>query len=118
MCLGMQSGIEAAAHATNQIANENNNNEHFSTILVDSNNSFNQNNRKDVLHTLRHRWPSASRLVYNLWKGHSLLFVHGSDHVIHSQEGNTQGCSSAMHGHGLAVLPLIESVPKLNNDTW
>lgn len=79
--------------------------------MVDARNAFNACNRKTMLCVIRHRWPSASRFVFNFYRHAMPCIIRGTDgsyRTILSREGTAQGCPIAMYAYGILTLPLVE----------
>jgi len=55
-------------------------------------------------------WPWCSRFLFNTHQGYARLFVQGSDQVLLSREGVTQGDPLSMMMYAFAVIPLICSL--------
>ena len=82
-------------------------------LLVDARNGFNELNRKCMLWTIRHLWPSAARFSYNLYRHQAILVVRRCPDTatfLLSREGVTQGCPLAMVHYGLALVPLARRI--------
>ena len=81
--------------------------------MIDANNGFNEINRKAMLWTVRHLWPTGSRFAFNCYRHSGQLILRrgradGSCYVLHSSEGVTQGDPLGMVLYGLAVTPLTK----------
>ena len=79
-------------------------------LLVNARNAFNSVNRLAALWNARILWPRCSRFLFNTYHGYARLFVQGSDQVLLSKEGVTQGDPLSMMIYTVALLPLIHSL--------
>jgi len=52
----------------------------------------------------------CSHFLFNTYRGYARLFVQGSDQVLLSKEGVTQGVLLSMMMYAVVVLPLIRSL--------
>ena len=87
--------------------------DHEAVLMVDAYNGFNELSRKAMLWTVRHRWASGSRLVFNCYRHAAMLVLRrrtGPAETILSQEGVTQGDPLSMVVYGLTLVPLAELV--------
>ena len=75
-------------------------------LLVDASNAFNALNRKAALNNLKYTCPEFSGYVNNLYRGDAELFVAGSDEVVMSCEGTTQGGSESGGFYAGGLIPL------------
>ena len=102
LCGGQIAGIEAAIHSVHR---------EFHTegveavLLVDASNAFNSLNREAALHNIRHICPPLAKVLINIYREPTELFVDGQ--TLLSQEGTTQGDPFAMPFYALATVPLI-----------
>ena len=78
--------------------------------MVDAHNTFNSVNRLAALWNARILWPRCSRFLLNTYRGYARLFVQGSNKVLLSKEGVTQGDPLSMMMYAVALLPLIRSL--------
>ena len=79
------------------------------TLLVDATNAFNELNRKAMLWTVAHLWPSGARFSFNCYRHSTVMVVRrrgGTPEYILSREGVTQGDPLSMLLYGLAMTPL------------
>ena len=63
-------------------------------------------NRKAALNNLKYTCPEFSGYVNNLYRGDAELFVAGSDEVVMSCEGTTQGGSESGGFYAGGLIPL------------
>ena len=116
---GIKSGIEGAIHAFNdlfdQLAKDG-----WGFLLVDASNAFNSVSRPAALWNARILWSRCSRYLFNSYKGFALLMIAGSEAILLSQEGVTQGDPLAMLLYGIAILPLIRQLknPDISKQNW
>ncbi len=103
LCAGQNSGCEAAAHAMQDIYEEE---ETDGVLLIDASNAFNTLNREAMLHNIRHLCPELSIYVRNIYGFRARLFVAGGSEIT-SSEGTTQGCPAAMGSYAVGILPLL-----------
>eukprot|EP00956_Cyclotella_meneghiniana_P031787 scaffold84827_cov23-Cyclotella_meneghiniana.AAC.1 len=84
--------------------------------LVDASNGFNRLKRYQALWTARHRWAKGSRLAFNCYRHHNIVIVRRGGgktaHVIHAEEGVSQGDPLSMALYGVALLPLAENLKR------
>ena len=106
---GIKGGIEGGIHAVRQIL------EHDETegcLLIDAGNAFNALAREATLWNCRIMWPSGSRFLFNTYRGYARIFINGTDEIILSKEGSTQGDPLAMPMYGVGVVPLAREVKR------
>ena len=105
VCVGQESGCEAAIHAMRQIfADE----KTEGTLLVDATNAFNLINRQAALHNISVICPLlAQQVPFNTYQAPVRCVVQGSGEVS-SSEGTTQGDPLATVMYALALSPLID----------
>ncbi len=108
LCSGAKAGIEAAAHAMNDMFDSD---ETEGVLLVDAANAFNVLSRPAMLWNCRVLWPRCSRFLFNAYRGYSVIVLRGvtpsAVRVLYSREGTTQGCPLAMLAYAVGILPLI-----------
>ena len=84
----------------------------FGACLIDADNAFQRINRYLMLWNMFHRWHIVSRLAFNRYRHHNLVFVQDEPgkgcHVITSREGVAQGCVLGMFLYGIGLMPLCE----------
>ena len=107
VCAGLQGGVEAAIHAMRRMYDDPDCN---AVLLVDAENAFNSLNRSVALHNLKITCPEFFKYVLNTYRQPSDLFVSNSADAILSQEGTTQGDTSAMGMYAAGLMPLIEKL--------
>ena len=83
-------------------------------LLIDARNSFNEENRTDILWAVRHEWPSGAQFTFNCYRQWATLVVREtgdrSGHFFNSKEVMTQGGPLAMIAYGIGVLPLTREL--------
>ena len=77
-------------------------------LLVDANNAFNSLNRQVTLRNILHLCPSITRFLINTYCCGIYLLV--SAKFLSSNEDTAQGDPLGMIMHGLATMPLIQSL--------
>ena len=107
LCMGQRCGIEHAIHSLRAIFDENE-----AVLLIDARNALNLRNRKLALENIRICCPALFNAVKNSYSSPSPLYVNGT--TLWSEEGTTQGDPLAMCMYGVAILPLIQKISKLN----
>ena len=90
LCSGLEAGIEAAIHAMNDLFDEKKG-KGWDVLLVDASNAFNALNRKAAQWNARHLWPCGCRFLFNTYGGPAALLLDGSNTLLFSREGVTQG---------------------------
>ena len=106
-CTGVESGIEAAIHATRETFNRETSD---GLLLVDATNAFNTLNRKVALENMKTTCPAFYRFLNNCYQSPADLYIAGSSERLQSEEGVTQGDPAAMQMYGLAIRPLIDKI--------
>ena len=89
LCTGISGGAEGAIHAVNALFEELQNDtqqdheigEPWVLLKLDANNAFNMLNRDVAILLCRIYWPSASRYVFNSYRGDPILIVRSSGGV-------------------------------------
>ena len=114
LCAGLEAGIEAAIHSLNDIFEEQKD-AGWGVLLLDASNAFNALNRKAALWQARHLWPRGCRFLFNTYKGWAALVLAGSDCLLYSKEGTTQGDPLSMAFYAIGVLPLIRDLKDLKS---
>ena len=107
LCGGLQGGVEAAIHAVRKIFEEE---ATEAILLVDAENAFNALNRNTALRNLRYTCPELFTYILNTYRQEADLFIANSDDLIQSQEGTTQGDTSALGWYALSLMPLLREV--------
>jgi hypothetical protein len=114
LCAGLEAGIEGGIHATQALWNLHETEENWGFLLIDAFNSFNEQNRIEMLWVVRHQWPSGARFVFNNCYNHWAVLVlrgnNGHAVFIFSKEGVTQGDPLSMFAYGIGILPLIRQL--------
>jgi hypothetical protein len=117
LAAGLESGIEGAIHAMNDLWDQCNQEESFGYLLIDARNAFNEQNRTMMLWNTRHLCPMLALFAFNVYKHHSILHIRSLDGdpgaVLHSREGVTQGDPLSMVLYGVGMLPLIKQLKEL-----
>ena len=77
-------------------------------------NAFNEDNRKSMLFSVRHKWPSGAQFTFNNYHHWATLVVHdtedGPGHFLYRKEGVIQGEPLATIANNIGVLPLIREL--------
>jgi hypothetical protein len=107
VCGGLQGGVEAAIHSMRRIYEDSTTE---ALLLVDAENAFNSLNREAALNNLQYTCPEFFRYVANTYRKPSDLYVANSDDILSSEEGTTQGDTSAMGMYACSLMPLVESL--------
>ena len=115
LCAGTKAGIEGAVHALNELF-EVGKSDGRGVLLMDAANAFNSLNRIAVLWNARVLWPRCSRFLFNTYRGWASLVIRGSESVLYSKEGVTQGDPLGMFMYAVGSLPLISHLK--NCDKW
>ena len=105
-CAGLPGGIEASIHAMRQMYEDD---DVEGVLLVDASNAFNALNRKAALHNVQYTCPELSTFVKNIYGCNAELFVSGSDQVVYSCEGTTQGGPESMGFYAASTTMLSNS---------
>ena len=86
----------------------------FGAGLYDAANAFQALNRYLLLWTCGHLWNKASRIIFNRYQHHNLVYVRRvpgkAPIIIHSKGGIAQGCGMAMQVYGIVLLSLCISM--------
>jgi len=107
-CAGLKGGIEASIHA---IRRKYEDEETEGILLVDASNAFNALNRKAALHNIQHTCPEFAIFTRNLYRCDADLFLPGSEEIISSPEGTTQGGPESMGFYAVATVMLTRPEP-------
>ena len=113
-CAGVESGIEAAIHATAMTFEEDS---CEALLMVDADNAFNRLNRKVALHNIQRSCPSLYQFLYNGYKEPAKLHLGDGTHIL-SEEGATQGDTLAMAKYALGTKNLIIKSRQANQDVF
>ena len=97
----------------NALWQEHGNEDQWGILLVDAANAFNMVNRKAMLWTVRHKWPSGARFAFNCYSHAGHIVLRGAFEWLLSREGVTQGDPLSMVIYGLALLPLVERLESI-----
>ena len=63
-----------------------------------------------ALSNCRTLWPSCSRFFLKTYRCYARILIGGTDEIILSKEGSTQGDPLGMHIYGIGVIPLIDEL--------
>ena len=107
LCVGHDSGCEAAVHALRTIFEDE---ESEAVLLVDASNAFNSLNRSNALHNIMNVCPSVATIAINSYRQHPQLFI--DKEKLLSQEGTTQGDPLAMAIYAISLQPLVKCLNK------
>ena len=100
LCVGHDSGCEAAVHAMGTIYEEE---ESKAKLLVDASNAFNCLNRSNALHNIKSICPSLVTMAINSYRQYPQLLI--DKEKLLSQEGTTQGDPQQWQYMPLAYSP-------------
>jgi hypothetical protein len=81
--------------------------------VMDTENGFNNLNRKAMMWTVRHEWAEGSRMAFNFYRHSAILVMHGKNGYVAyelSKEGVMHGCPLPMLLYGVALTPLAWSL--------
>ena len=109
LCAGVSSACEGIVHTVKEVFDSG---DAEGLLLVDASNAFNSLNRKLALRNILHQCPSLGRILINLYRVESSLFI-GKDTLL-SREGTTQGDPLAMVMYGVASIPLINELNRIS----
>ncbi len=107
LCSGIPSGVEAAVHSMRKIYEDP---KTQAIMLVDASNAFNSLNRTVALNNIRVTCPQFSKFIINTYRTPAKLYLHGSEEVLYSEEGTTQGDVAAMPFYSCSTMPLIHNL--------
>ena len=110
---GLKVRIDGAIHGVQALWDKNWSTEEWFFFLIDTNIAFNEINRVGVLWTVQNLWLSIARFVFNCYRHwSSIVFLNGNgtDSILHSREGMTQGDTLVMIPYGIWILPLIKNI--------
>lgn len=114
LCSGLSCGIEGGIAAAKELWRSQSDDEDWGYLTIDAKNAFNELSRVQMLWSVRHLWPSASRYIYNCYKGWAQLVLRGGREkeltLIPSREGVTQGDPMSMICFGITTIPIIKEV--------
>ena len=117
LCSGLKSGIEAGIHAIKTLFNDHSE-EGWGLLLIDAANAFNSISRPMALWNARILWPRCSRFLSNSYSGFALLIIRGSEVMLFSREGVTQGDPLAMQFYAIGVMPLVRLLKEPQPSRW
>ena len=109
LCAGVSSVCEAVVET---VKSEYESDSVEGVLLVDASNAFNSLNRNLALRNILHLCPSLGRVLVNLYRIESSLFI-GKDTLL-SKEGTTQGDPLAMIMYAVASVPLINKLSSID----
>ena len=107
---GVEEGIDVGIHAMSLLCARHSHEEGWGFLLVDTHNTFNEENWTEMLWAVQFYWTSGAQFTFNCychWATLVVKNVDGSGHFFHSKEGATQGYPLAMISYGIGILPLI-----------
>ena len=107
LCMGQRCGIEHAIHSLRTNFHENE-----TVFVIDATNAFTLFNRKLALGKIKIICPALLNAVKNSYSSPLPLYVNGI--TLWSEEATTQGDPLAMCTYGVAILPLIQKLSKVN----
>eukprot|EP00957_Ditylum_brightwellii_P120365 9184134-Ditylum_brightwellii.AAC.2 len=107
LCSGLRAGIEGGIHMMGLLWEEFGEEEGWGILLVDAWNAFNELNHKAMLWHVHHYWPSGCQYAFNIYWHWKISVFQGTEEVVFSKEGVTQGDPMAMFLYALGVLPII-----------
>ena len=110
LCTGINSACEAIVSTVRNVFECNG---AEGVLLVDATNAFNSLNRKLALRNILHLCPSLGRVLINLYRMESSLFI-GKETLL-SREGTTQGDPLAMVMYAVASVPLIKALSSIKD---
>ena len=113
VCGGLRGGVEAAIHAMRRMYEDP---ETEAILLVDAENAFNSLNRAAALNNLQYTCPEFFKYVLNTYRIPAELYIANSEEMIYSEEGTTQGDTSAMGMYACSLMPLAESLRKVDHE--
>jgi hypothetical protein len=111
-CVGLEGGIEAAVHAMSKSYQDESTE---GLLLVDADNAFNSFNRATALKNIKSLCPPFYKFLNNTYQLPYKLFVLGSQKIILSQEGTTQGDPDAMQMYAIDTRPLIDQLHEISD---
>lgn len=109
LCVGLDSGCEAAFHAMCMLYDDP---DTQAILFVDATNAFNNLNRAATLRNVQKICPIMAPILINTYRSPSALFVNNKS--LLSQEGTTQGDPLAMGMYAIGTLPLIDCLKEVN----
>ena len=112
LAAGLPSGCEAAAHAMEEIFQEEGTD---AILLIDAANAFNSLNRQVLLHNIRYLCPPMATYIRNCYGTPSRLFITGGQEIL-SSEGTTQGDPFAMPAYTVGIAPLLHMINTEEDD--
>ena len=72
---------------------QNSQKEDWGFLIIDTWNSFNEDNRTGMIWDVRHEWPSGAQFIFMYYRHWATMMVRkkedGSGHLLHSKEGVT-----------------------------
>ncbi len=110
LCAGVSSACEAIISSVKNVYESG---DVEGLLLVDASNAFNSLNRSLALRNILHLCPSLGRILINLYRMDSSLFI-GKDTLL-SREGTTQGDPLAMIMYAVGSVPLIKELSSVSD---
>ena len=102
--------IYPGIHAMSVLWQEHSQEEDWEFLLIDAQNIFNEENRKEMLWAVRHEWQSGAQFTFNFYRHWFTLVVRytgdGSGSFLHRKEGVTHGEPLNIINYGIGFLPL------------
>ena len=109
VCGGLAGGVEAAIHAVRRLYDDE---DTEAILMVDAENAFNSLNREAAMNNLQYTCPEFFKYVLNTYRQPAQLYVANSDEILTSEEGTTQGDTSAMGIYACSLMPLVNSLQR------
>ena len=106
----MEAGLGGVIHVVWLLWQQHSQEEDWGFLLIDARNSFNEDNRTDMLWEVRFECPYGARFVFNCYCHWATLVIRvgdGTGHFLFRKEGVNHGDPMDMVVYGLVILPLI-----------
>ena len=90
----MEAGIEGRIKAVRLLCQQNAQEEDWVFLLIDTQNSLNEENRTAILWSVRHECPNGAWFAFNCYRHLATLVIRAGDgtgKLLYSKEGVTQG---------------------------
>lgn len=108
LCVGVSSACEAIVYTVKNVFESG---DAEGLLLVYVSNAFNLLNRNLALRNILHLCPSLGRILVNLYRMESSLFI-GKDTLL-SKEATTQGDPLAMVMYAVASMPIVNELSSI-----